>query len=136
VSIRKVSLSDDILGILAKLRRKKLPVETGGMLFAVVDMEQRLIQISSPSVLRPIGGLAGSERGAAGRRGRIVRRRTQAVSVGYIGKWHSHPKARAATPSPKDILPPAGLANFLDRNGVPCVGGQGRRQRNEEFPGG
>jgi proteasome lid subunit RPN8/RPN11 len=68
------------------------------------------------------GDPTGFERGITGLRSSIAR--TTEASAGqlvYVGEWHSHPAGYPATPSAKDLLQLAELAQLLDMNGVPAL---------------
>ncbi|WP_197090864.1 Mov34/MPN/PAD-1 family protein [Bradyrhizobium sp. LTSP849] len=119
-----VALSESVVEFVAGRRKAALPSETGGVLLGVLDMEARSIHVSvaldAPSDSK--GDRTGFERGIAGLRSGIGR--TTEASAGqlvYVGEWHSHPTGLAATPSTKDLLQLAELAELLDMNGVPAL---------------
>ena len=119
-----VALSEQVAEFVAGRRRAALPSETGGVLLGVLDMEARSIHVSvafhAPSDSK--GDSTGFERGITGLRSSIARA-TEATAghLVYVGEWHSHPAGYAATPSAKDLLQLAELAELLDMNGVPAL---------------
>ena len=119
-----VALSEQVVEFVAGRRRATLPSETGGVLLGVLDMEARSIHVSlafdAPSDSK--GDPTGFERGITGLRSSIARA-TEATAgqLVYVGEWHSHPAGYAATPSAKDLLQLAELAELLDMNGVPAL---------------
>lgn len=119
-----IVLSDDVAKAIGQFREQHLPAETGGVLLGVLDMEAHCIHVSVG--LEPPSDSKGSEsefeRGVSGLRSRItaITEQTGGQLV-YVGEWHSHPKGYAATPSPKDLLQLAELAELLDMNGVPAL---------------
>ncbi|MDA9414038.1 hypothetical protein XH81_04030 [Bradyrhizobium sp. CCBAU 25360] len=121
-----IVLSDDVAKAITGFREQHLPAETGGVLLGVLDMEAHSIHVSV--ALEPPSDSKGSEsefeRGVSGLRSRIaaITEQTGGQLV-YVGEWHSHPKGYAATPSPKDLLQLAELAELLDMNGVPALMG-------------
>jgi integrative and conjugative element protein (TIGR02256 family) len=119
-----VALSEQVVEFVAGRRQSTLPSETGGVLLGVLDMEARSIHISLALDAPPDskGDPSGFERGVAGLRSRITRAtEASAGQLVYVGEWHSHPAGYAATPSPKDLMQLAELAELLDMNGVPAL---------------
>jgi integrative and conjugative element protein (TIGR02256 family) len=119
-----VALSERVVEFVTGRRRAALPSETGGVLLGVLDMEARSIHVSlafdAPSDSK--GDPTGFERGIAGLRSSIARAtEASAGQFVYVGEWHSHPAGYAATPSAKDLLQLAELAELLDMNGVPAL---------------
>jgi Prokaryotic E2 family A/Prokaryotic homologs of the JAB domain len=119
-----VALSEQVVEFVAGRRRAALPAETGGVLLGVLDMEARSIHVGlafdAPSDSK--GDPSGFERGIAGLRSKIARAtEASAGQLVYVGEWHSHPAGYAATPSIKDLLQLAELAELLDVNGVPAL---------------
>lgn len=119
-----IVVSEQVADAISGYRRSALPAETGGVLLGVLDMEARSVHVSlaldAPSDSE--GDEDGFERGIAGLRARIVRATDESAGqLVYVGEWHSHPEGYAATPSPKDLLQLAELADLLDMNGVPAL---------------
>jgi hypothetical protein len=119
-----ILLSEQAAVTIVAHRRVALPAETGGVLLGVLDMEARSIHVGvvldAPSDSK--GDEGTFERGIAGLRARIARATSESAGqLVYVGEWHSHPDGYAATPSPKDLLQLAELADLLDMNGVPAL---------------
>jgi integrative and conjugative element protein (TIGR02256 family) len=119
-----VALSEQVVEFLVGRRRGALPSETGGVLLGVLDMEAQSIHVSlafdapSDSKRDPNG----FERGIAGLRSKIAHAtEASAGQLVYVGEWHSHPAGYTATPSTKDLLQLAELAELLDMNNVPAL---------------
>ena len=79
------------------MRDARLPAETGGVLFGLVDIPKKSIHLvaASSAPADSIEERAGFERGVHGIDNLIdsVQRRT-AGQVRYVGEWHSHPPPR------------------------------------------
>lgn len=121
-----IVLSDNVAKAIGHFREQHLPAETGGVLLGVLDMEAHCIHVGialeAPSDSK--GSESEFERGVSGLRSRIAAITEQSSGqLVYVGEWHSHPKGYAATPSPKDLLQLAELADFLGMNGVPALMG-------------
>src|ERR1700730_17166511 len=87
------------------MRDLRLPSETGGILFGLVDIPARRIHLvdATPAPPGSIEEPGGFVRGMAGvdKMMEDVRRRT-AGQVRYVGEWHSHPPRASARSSPVD----------------------------------
>jgi E2/UBC family protein A/JAB domain-containing protein similar to deubiquitination enzymes/ThiF family protein len=119
-----IVLSEQVATAISGCRRLALPAETGGVLLGVLDMEEQSIHVglALDAPADSEGDESGFERGIAGLRARIARATEESAGqLVYVGEWHSHPEGYAATPSPKDLLQLAELADLLDRNGVPAL---------------
>lgn len=120
----RVALSDQVVAFMTGCRRAALPSETGGVLLGVLDMEAKSIHVSmalgAPADSK--GDPSGFERGIIGLRSKIAGATgATAGQLVYVGEWHSHPAGYSATPSVKDLLQLAELAELLDMNGVPAL---------------
>jgi proteasome lid subunit RPN8/RPN11 len=113
--------------LLAKIRRlrgRKLPNETGGVLLGSFDITRRIVYvidtIPSPPDSKewPTLYIRGHERLPA-----MIAHVEQATAgnIGYIGEWHSHPNGQRALPSKDDILVFAWLTELMDRDGRPAL---------------
>jgi integrative and conjugative element protein (TIGR02256 family) len=119
-----IVLSEQVATAISGCRRLALPAETGGVLLGVLDMEEQSIHVglALDAPAGSAGDESGFERGIAGLRARIARATEESAGqLVYVGEWHSHPEGYAATPSPKDLLQLAELADLLDMNGVPAL---------------
>jgi hypothetical protein len=107
-----------------RLRKTKLPNETGGVLLGAVDSNHRRIYVidlvPSPSDSQEWPNLY--IRGAAGLRNRI-----QAISdgthdnVNYVGEWHSHPPRCGPRSSQTDQVALSKLADEMGVSGSPAL---------------
>lgn len=105
-----------------KMRRSQLPAETGGVLFGIVDLVARRIDIVE-AWAAPLGS-RGSEtefiRGTKGLRQGVEKAIARTLEqVRYVGEWHSHPRRTRTTPSGKDLLQLGWLASTLSMDGCP-----------------
>jgi len=106
------------------MRKEKLPVETGGMLFGVVDVPARSICLVHAAAAPDdsIESIGGFERGVRGVGEYIdrIRRRTSG-QVRYVGEWHSHPPGASGQPSPRDIRQIDWLAAVMEMDSAPAL---------------
>lgn len=110
--------------ILASLRERRLPNETGGVLLGVVDVSRRSIHVvhalSQPEDSR--ASVAGFERGVAGLRESVAAAVEESMNqLRYVGEWHSHPRGASASPSATDVAQMVWLGSELDAEGVPAL---------------
>jgi hypothetical protein len=106
------------------MRDARLPAETGGVLFGLVDIPAKSIHLVDASPAPP-----GSEerpdgfmRGTRGLEDLMesVRRRT-AGQVRHVGEWHSHPPRASAHPSPVDARQIDWLAALMGMDSMPAL---------------
>jgi proteasome lid subunit RPN8/RPN11 len=104
------------------MRRQKLPRETGGILFGLVDIPAQQIHIvdGTPpppgSVEEPGGFVRGM--GGVDEMMQDLHRRT-AGQVRYVGEWHSHPPGHSARPSAIDGRQLDWLAALMGMDAMP-----------------
>lgn len=127
----KISLDLGLLSRIREMRSARLPSETGGILFGLVDIPARFIHIvhaaPAPPDSREEG--AGFIRGVQGVEETIERvRRVTAGQLRYIGEWHSHPPRASAMPSAEDGRQLDWLAALLGADSLPglmLIAGEG-----------
>jgi integrative and conjugative element protein (TIGR02256 family) len=120
----KITLDDGLIRRIMEMREAKLPNETGGILFGVVDVPEKSIHIVSAAPAPPDSKetRTGFTRGTAG-----VQESIDTVSermkgqVRYIGEWHSHPPRVAASPSATDVVQIDWLAALFDMDTLPAL---------------
>jgi hypothetical protein len=106
------------------MRRSRLPSETGGILFGLVDIPAKSIHLvaATPappgSVEEPGGFVRGV--GDVDEMMEDVHRRT-AGQVRYVGEWHSHPPRTSACPSPTDDRQLDWLAALMGMDSMPAL---------------
>ena len=119
-----VSIDQKVVDRIAELRCARLPNETGGILFGVVDIPAKRIHIvlavQAPSDSQETS--SGFVRGTQGVQECIdeVSRRSQG-QVRYVGEWHSHPPRVAALPSSTDLVQIDWLATLFDMDTLPAL---------------
>ncbi len=114
-------------GLAAHLKAQRtaaLPNETGGVLLGYHDFNVGAIvlvdALPAPSDSR--ASLGSFERGTAGLT-EIVRdasSRTAGI-VGYVGEWHSHPRAHSASPSRDDLIQLIEISLGMYDDGLPAL---------------
>ena len=106
------------------MRDARLPFETGGIIFGLVDIPAKsihLVDVSSapPDSREEIGSFV---RGTDGVEGLLeeVHRKT-AGQVRYVGEWHSHPPHASARPSCNDARQIDWLAALMGMDSIPAL---------------
>lgn len=106
------------------MRDARLPSETGGILFGLVDIPAKTIHLLHASPAPPdsneqpgsfLRGVQGVEELMDS-----VRQRT-AGQVRYVGEWHSHPPQAATHPSPVDARQIDWLAALMGMDSMPAL---------------
>ena len=98
----QITMDAGLAARIRAMRNARLPSETGGMLFGLVDIPAKSIHLidASPappdSMERPNGFIRGTQ-GVEALMEEI--RRKTAGQVRYVGEWHSHPPPASARPS-------------------------------------
>jgi ThiF family/Prokaryotic homologs of the JAB domain len=117
-----IRLPRDLEERILHMRGANLPVETGGVLFGLVDLVKGRIDLveawPAPS------GSTGSEtefiRGTKGLRQEVEKAISRTLEqVRYVGEWHSHPRRARTSPSPTDLCQLGWLAATLSMDGCP-----------------
>lgn len=109
---------------LGRMRRDRLPTETGGTLLGAFDMDRRICYLidALPAPPDSIEESDGFNRGMAGLRGEIARiEKVTASQLTYVGEWHSHPDNCPASPSLDDVNLHQWLAGHMQFDGLPGV---------------
>jgi Prokaryotic homologs of the JAB domain/ThiF family len=109
---------------IVSMRETRLPSETGGILFGLVDIPARRIHLvdATPAPAGSIEEPGGFVRGMGGvdKMMEDIRRRT-AGQVRYVGEWHSHPPRASARPSPVDGRQLDWLAELMGLDSMPAL---------------
>jgi E2/UBC family protein A/ThiF family protein/JAB domain-containing protein similar to deubiquitination enzymes len=117
-----ISIDAGLTRQIASLRKARLPSETGGMLFGLVDIPAKRIHLvdATPAPPDSIEEPSGFIRGMGGVDDIMqdVQRRT-AGQVRYIGEWHSHPPRMSARPSLVDTRQLDWLAALMGMDSLP-----------------
>jgi proteasome lid subunit RPN8/RPN11 len=119
-----VLYDDQLLDNIQRLRAKRLPNETGGILVGSFDVERKIIY-----VVDTIPSPADSEerrtlyiRGSEGLQEHLALAREQTFEqLEYVGEWHSHPDGYDCLPSGDDLNVLSWLTAHMDADGVPGV---------------
>ena len=106
------------------MREVRLPSETGGILFGLVDIPAKRIHLvdATPAPAGSIEERGGFVRGMGGVDEMMhdVRRRT-AGQIRYVGEWHSHPPRASARPSTVDSRQLDWLAALMGMDSMPAL---------------
>jgi hypothetical protein len=107
-----------------RMRDARLPAETGGILFGLVDIPANRIHLvdASPAPTDSDEQPTGFVRGVAGVEDLMdrVRQRTGG-QVRYVGEWHSHPPRSSARPSTVDGMQIDWLAALMGIDSIPAL---------------
>ena len=119
-----VFVSKLVLGKVHRVRKERLPKETGGVLVGGYDRQRRVIYVldalSSPKDSTEWPNLY--IRGVRGLRAELERIKTATLSnLEYVGEWHSHPSGSAPSPSPTDRRALATLGQEMSRGDLPAL---------------
>jgi hypothetical protein len=119
-----ITIDAGLTARIVEMRNSRLPSETGGILFGLVDIPARSIHLvmatSAPpgSIEEPSGFVRGM--GGVDEMMEDVRRRT-AGQVRYVGEWHSHPPRVSARPSSTDGRQLDWLAALMGVDSLPAL---------------
>jgi hypothetical protein len=120
----EITVDTGLLRRIYEMREARVPVETGGLLFGLVDIPAKRIHLVDASPAPPDSVERRNEfvRGVEGVDELMdsVRRRT-AGQVRYVGEWHSHPPRASARPSAIDGLQIDWLAALMDMDSMPAL---------------
>ncbi len=90
----KVQIASPVIESLFKLRKQKLPCETGGVLVGAYDFERKICYVVE-LILSPDDSIESPNSYIRGSKGLLQRineiEEITAGNLGYIGEWHSHP---------------------------------------------
>lgn len=119
-----VVLDAGLMAHIMAMRQAKLPNETGGILFGVIDIPAKNIHIVDAGAAPPDSKetATGFTRGTVGVQEHIdgVSDRTRG-QVRYVGEWHSHPPRASANPSMTDFVQIDWLATLFDMDTLPAL---------------
>jgi len=119
-----ISIDAGLIQRIHDMRDERLPAETGGLLFGLVDIPASRIHLVDASLAPPDSKELpdGFERGIQGVEELLdsVRRRT-AGQVRYVGEWHSHPPRASARPSTIDAQQIDWLAALMRMDSIPAL---------------
>ena len=115
------------VGLAARIRAMRdarLPSETGGMLFGLVDIPSKSIHLVDASPAPPdseerLGGFVRGTQGVEALMEEVGRK--TAGQVRYVGEWHSHPAHASARPSPVDARQIDWLSALMGMDSMPAL---------------
>jgi hypothetical protein len=119
-----VLYDDQLLDTIQRLRRERLPNETGGILVGSFDIERKIIYVvdTIPSPVDSEERRTLYIRGCEGLQEQLSRARQQTFEqLEYVGEWHSHPDGFDCLPSGDDLNVLSWLTTHMDADGVPGV---------------
>ena len=119
-----VTIDAGLIARIRAIREPKLPNETGGVLFGVVDIPEKSIHLVGASPAPPDSqeSPAGFVRGTEGVAEEIDRIHEQTRGqVRYVGEWHSHPPRAGAQPSATDLVQIDWLSALFDMDTLPAL---------------
>ena len=119
-----VTFDQSVVDRIMELRRVRLPNETGGVLFGVVDIPAKRIHIVLAASAPPDSEetRSGFVRGTHGVRVCIEQVSDRTIGqVRYVGEWHSHPPRVATMPSRTDLVQIDWLATLFDMDTLPAL---------------
>ncbi|PCK04553.1 MAG: hypothetical protein COA42_19100, partial [Alteromonadaceae bacterium] len=119
-----VFMDSNLLDKIYSIRKKALPLETGGILLGYHDLNLDSIFIVD-ALPAPSDSKATSTSFQRGTQGVVscvdnAKERTANI-VDYIGEWHSHPNNVEAKPSKLDEIQLCQLSKQLAEDGLPAV---------------
>ncbi|ENZ7192894.1 ThiF family adenylyltransferase [Klebsiella variicola] len=113
-----------LMSKLSSIRNEKLPLETGGAIFGMVDHKLKIIAITYVSNA-PTDSSHSNSYFVRGKEGmlelhNLIVERTGGM-IDYIGEWHSHPKEYKSNPSPLDKKLINKISSSLKTEGKPAI---------------
>ncbi|PWD67073.1 ThiF family adenylyltransferase [Pectobacterium parmentieri] len=113
-----------LLRKISSIREKKLPLETGGAIFGMVDHKLKIIAITYVSNA-PTDSSHSNSCFVRGKEGMVelhnlIIERTGGM-IDYIGEWHSHPKGYKSNPSVLDKKLIDKISSSLKTEGKPAI---------------
>jgi hypothetical protein len=117
-----IGIDVGVIRRICTMRQAKLPRETGGILFGLVDIPAKQIQLVEATPAPPdsveepgqfVRGMEGVDEMMED-----VQRRT-AGQIRYVGEWHSHPPRYSARPSAVDGMQLDWLAALMGMDSMP-----------------
>jgi Prokaryotic E2 family A/ThiF family/Prokaryotic homologs of the JAB domain len=119
-----ITLPQAVEDRIVRMRTEKLPAETGGVLFGIVDLVKCRIDIVEawPAPPDSKGSEAEFTRGTKGLRASVEQAIGRTLEqVRYVGEWHSHPRRARTTPSSIDLEQLGWLTATLSMDGCPAL---------------
>ena len=119
-----ITIDQSVIDQIMERRSARLPNETGGVLFGVVDIPAKQIHINLAASAPPDSEetTSGFVRGMQGVRERIEQISNRTIGqVRYVGEWHSHPPLVATMPSRTDLIQIDWLATLFDMDTLPAL---------------
>lgn len=109
---------------LCSIRKKKLPLETGGAIFGMVDNSLKIITISYVTDA-PTDSSHSHSCFVRGKDGMVelldlIVERTGGM-IDYLGEWHSHPNGYTSNPSSLDKVLINKISSTLQAEGKPAI---------------
>ena len=106
------------------MRNFRLPSETGGMLFGLVDIPAKSIHLvdaspAPPDSMERLGSFIRGTQGVEALMEAVFRK--TAGQVSYVGEWHSHPPHASARPSSVDARQIDWLAALMGMDSRPAL---------------
>lgn len=120
----QIAVDAGLIGRIRAMRDARLPSETGGMLFGLVDIPAQFIHLvhASPAPTDSTEGPGEFVRGTHGVDSLMeMVGRTTSGQLRYVGEWHSHPPQASAHPSPDDADQIDWLAGLLGMDSMPAL---------------
>jgi hypothetical protein len=120
----EIAFDEGLVRRLHEMRDARVPSETGGILFGLVDIPAKRIHLVDASAAPPdsdeqpgsfVRGVSGVEELMES-----VRRGT-AGQIRYVGEWHSHPPRSSARPSAVDGQQIDWLAALMGMDSMPAL---------------
>ena len=119
-----VTVPDNLVEAVRKMRREGLPAETGGVLLGVVDLLKRRIDLVDawPAPPGSVGTVTGFTRGTRGLKSAVEGAIAKTLDqIRYVGEWHSHPRKANTWPSDVDLEQIANLTELLAVDECPAL---------------
>ena len=119
-----VVISEALLDQIRKMRRDRLPAETGGVLLGVIDLLARRIDLVDawPAPPGSTSTVTGFTRGTIGLRTAVESAIAKTLDqIRYVGEWHSHPRRASTCPSRIDLEQIAKLTELLAVDECPAL---------------
>jgi integrative and conjugative element protein (TIGR02256 family) len=120
----RVSVTEEALQSMARLRLAALPQETGGVLIGSFDLTRRVLHIVTalPAPADSTQNPTYFVRGTENLKQEVARLAGASMGIlGYLGEWHSHPDRASARPSRDDEGVFAYLSRHIGPTGTPYL---------------
>ena len=120
----KIAFDEGLVRRLHEMRDARVPSETGGILFGLVDIPAKRIHLVDASAAPPDsdeqpGSFVRSVSGVEELMESV--RRGTAGQIRYVGEWHSHPPRSSARPSAVDGQQIDWLAALMGMDSMPAL---------------